>query len=46
MGFANNQALESKDEDIPIKFIDMSHTEPSPDSKRMSTFKPEESTNL
>ena len=44
--FANTEALESKDEDVPIKFVDMSQTEPSPDSKRMSTFKPEESTHL
>ena len=46
MGFTNTEALESREEDVPIKFIDMSQTEPSPDSKRMSTFKPEESTHL
>ena len=46
MGFTNTEALESREEDVPIKFIDMSQTEPSADSKRMSTFKPEESTHL
>ena len=46
MGFANTEALENKEEDVHIKFVDMSQTEPSPDSKRMSTFKPEESTHL
>ena len=46
MAFTNTEALESKEEDMPIKFVEMSRTESSPDSKRLSTFKPEESTHL
>ena len=45
-GFTNTGAVEAKDVGLPINIVDMSQTEPSPDSKRMSTFKPEESTHL
>ena len=46
MGFTNSGVLESKEEDIPIKFVEMPQTESTSESKRMSTFKPEESTHL
>ena len=47
MGFTNAGALESKEDDIPIKFVERPYDDDSsPESKRMSTFKPEESTHL